>query len=425
MEDSSLQVLELPELLGRLREHERDFVALIDDDPQLKRRRGGLNGGLVIANARDELYRPEKLHQLLAKGIVYRKATLEVVSLPLVKMFNHDRCPASDAVSRQIIERGGHRITFPEKLDGTMVQLFDADGIVWLGTRSTLEGPEESPQLQLARSVLTRDAPDLLRPGTAGKCTLVFELVHPQTRQITRYGARESMVLVAIYDRLQWRYWRTADVIAFAKEHNLERPALLLADCETDILESEIQRLRTVLAGNTVLPEGSVVCFENEVQILHRVKVKMEAYLLRLSARSRITLKTVTQRIWHCPELHDWEAYRRQVAPEEELETLHKEHHDAVVMWLSRMKARRQSAETTAATFESEKGERLPELDQKRAAYLKDAVQWCKSRACQEFGLVMQRLRQRKLLLEDVMLTDPIYPGFREEVALSIKRHRD
>jgi hypothetical protein len=426
MGDSPHKVLELPELLGLMRDDERKVIALIDTDPKLKRRSGGRNGDLVIANARDDLHRPEKLHlhQMLAKGIVYRKATLEVVSLPLVKMFNHDKCPASDAVTRQIIEHGGYSITFPEKLDGTMIQLFDDDGIVCLGTRSTLEGSEESPQLELARSVLRRDAPHLLSPGSAGPRTLVFELVHPQARQITRYGARESMVLVAVYDRQQWRYWKTADVIAFAENLNLERPTRLIADCEAAALESGIERLRAALAGNTALPEGSVVCFEDDVQILHRVKVKMEAYLLRMSARSRITLKTVAQVVWHQPELHNWEAYRRQVAPDEELETLHKEHHDVIAAWLSRMKARHRAAETTVSTFENEKDGRMPESDKERIVYLKSAAQWCKSRCCPEFGLVMQRIRQGSLALEDVMLTNPIYPGFCKDVA-SRRRHRE
>jgi uncharacterized protein YceH (UPF0502 family) len=66
------------------------------DDSKLKRIIDVRNGGLVPANAREDLHRSDRFYHLLTKGIVYRKATLEVISLR-EKMFNHNMGPASDA----------------------------------------------------------------------------------------------------------------------------------------------------------------------------------------------------------------------------------------------------------------------------------------------------------------------------------------
>ncbi len=421
MEPRPIDTLELPALLATLRDHEREIVALIDSDPMLKRRPGGKDGALVIANSGAALYEAVHMHQLFAKGIVYRKETLEVVSMPLVKMFNHGLREHNDATTAEVVTRAGVRVVFPEKLDGTMIQLFAADGRVWFSTRSVLEGAqkeEEGPYIELARATLARDASHLLDPEIVGRRTLVFELIHPKTKQVTRYGARESMVLLSVYDQLEWRYWRTREVLALAEELGLERPAMLLGDADLG-LEEGVAALRHELADDPLLPEGSIVCFEDDTQLVHRVKVKMEAYLEEFSMRFNVTLKTVTQQVWSNPELHDWEAYRDWVAREgisdEEVEAFYKEHHDTFTAWLGRVEARHAGVLGKLAALEAALGS-LPEAPGERGAFFKAAAQWSRDHAGEDFALVMQRLRKGELALEDVMWNDPLYPGFRGEL---------
>src|ERR1019366_2026314 len=77
--------LRLDSLLDDLRDHPAAILAAIDADPMLLRR---VSGDLVLANASKALYTPCEEHQLFAKGIVYRRDPLRLVSLPLIKIYN-------------------------------------------------------------------------------------------------------------------------------------------------------------------------------------------------------------------------------------------------------------------------------------------------------------------------------------------------
>ncbi len=427
MNPQPIDTLELPVLLGMLRDHAREVIELIDSDPMLKRRPGGADGELVIANSGIGLYEPTAAHQLFAKGIVYERETLEFVSLPLVKMFNHGLREHNDATTAEVVARPGIRVVFPEKLDGTMIQLFAHAGNVWLSTRSVLEGgvrEQEGPYIKLARGLLERDAPHLLDPEVVGRRTLVFELVHPKTKQVTRYGGRESMVLLSVFDQLEWRYLPTSEVLGLAEELGLERPALLL-DGADYALEEGVAALRRELADDPVLPEGSIVCFEDGGQIVHRVKVKMEAYLEEFSMRFNVSLKTVAGQIWNRPELHDWDAYRDWVAREglsdEEVEAFYKEHHDTFTAWLGGVKTRHAGVLATRDALTAELGA-PPDDKAERGVFFKAAAAWAKEHAGEDFSLVMQRLRKGRLRLEDVMWADPLYPGFRGELNEVVRR---
>jgi hypothetical protein len=425
MENHPFEMLNLSELLSLLREHEHEIITLINTDPKIKRRFGGHNNSLVIANTCEELFKPEKLHHLFAKGIVYQKATLKLVSIPLVKMFNHGLCDHSDAISREIVEKGKDiLIMFPEKLDGTMIQLFIANDHVWLTTRSILEGGEESIYLKLARSILKQNASHILDPSTSDldHLTLIFELIHPKTKQFTLYNDREAMVLHSVYDQHKWHYWKTEDVIKFAKELNIEHSTLLLVE-DASNLERGIVNLRTLLAEDFTLPEGSIACFEDNAQIIHRVKIKMDAYLLAMSTKSQISLKIISEQIWDKPELHDWNTYRLNI--DEEVEKMHKIYHDLFMKWLSKIKTRYKLIMSIAETFENGDGGQLPESAKERLTYFKTAAQWLQlpSHQYNDFPLIMQRLRNGKLILEDVMQTDPIYPNLKNDI--KSKRHRE
>lgn len=427
--------LELPRLLAVLRCRERQIIGLIDADPKIKKRRGGCDGSLVIANAASSLTEPVSQHQLYAKGIVYRGATLELVSLPLVKMFNHGHREHNDATTREVAARDGIRVTFPHKHDGTMIQLFAADGRVWLSTRSVLEGDapfaagssntEETLYTDLARTALMRTAPRLLNPVAVGRRTLIFELIHPKTRQLTFYGTREDMVLISVYDQLRWRYWKTSDVIKFASDAGLAGPTLLIEEDGLQ-LDRGIDILRASLAGNPINCEGAVVCFEDDEEIVHRVKVKMDDYLRQLAIRRKVSLRKVVDRIWDKPELHEWDGYLAYIKEreklDEELEMVHKSYHDVFAEWLVGTRAHRAAIEVLAEACELEMGGRAPELNTaERSGYLKDAAKWCGRRAGKDFTLVMTRLRRGCLSLALVMTKDRsvLFGSEKENVALA------
>src|SRR5262245_12484249 len=77
--------LRLDHLLEDLRTRGADILRAIDSDPLLLKRQ---SGELVLANAGPMLFTPQQSHQLYAKGIVYRRDPFEVVSVPLVKIYN-------------------------------------------------------------------------------------------------------------------------------------------------------------------------------------------------------------------------------------------------------------------------------------------------------------------------------------------------
>ena len=72
-------------LLEELRTRGDEILRAIDADPLLLKRQ---SGSLVLANAGPMLFTPQHPHQLYAKGIVYRRNPFELVSLPLVKIYN-------------------------------------------------------------------------------------------------------------------------------------------------------------------------------------------------------------------------------------------------------------------------------------------------------------------------------------------------
>lgn len=49
---------------------------------------------------------------------------------------------------------------------------------------------------------------------------------------MTFYGAQEELVLLSVFERGPMRYWTMAQVEAFAREHGLRVPEVLLSDAE-------------------------------------------------------------------------------------------------------------------------------------------------------------------------------------------------
>lgn len=415
MQASPISTLDLDHLLGLLRDHPEQTLRLIDEDPKLKRRE--LSNGLVIANASASLFEPVCEHQLLAKGIVYARDPLRLVSLPLVKMFNHGLREHSDATSQALVARPDVRMIYPEKLDGTMVQYFGFEGRTYLTTRSILEGTEvgedESIYLRLAREQIATAHPELLDPEALQGLSLIFELIHPRTKQVTNYGADKRMVLLSVFDHSDCTYWSNQRVFEWADRRGISRAKMLLGDVA---LLDGVAQLHEQLATDPDVPEGSIVCFERGDRIVHRVKVKTADYLELFAARYKITYKGVVQMLWEDATLRDWGAFLAHLIEkgqsEEEVEAFYREHFDAFTQWYARVEA---SHERLRAAYDELTGVVgvEPEGGEARRVWFKALAGACRERHPEDFAMVMNWARKGGLSLEQVMWQDLPYPGFR------------
>jgi hypothetical protein len=333
--------------LEELRSRGPDILSRIDADPLLVKRE---SGGLVLANAGPMLFTPQEPHQLFAKGIVYRRDPLELVSLPLVKIYNlgerdvsaHDIAGLADEAVH-----GAHaRLRFLRKFDGTLIQWFQHGGRVYLTTRGMIEGAaaagpqdEDAPAragnfdyLGAARRIAAQRYPAILepRPELDG-LTLVFEFLHPETRVITDYGDRQDLVLLAAFDRRDYRYLPYPDVLALAAGLGLT-----VVDEFTPVgvtLAEQLDALLASFAGTD--QEGAVIVIEHGNRVVYRVKVKSPDYLRVLKLVVTCTYARTVEMIDAHPEWAGWadmEAHLRALGREqvpEEVLGFWREHYEA------------------------------------------------------------------------------------------------
>ena len=200
----------------------RDVLRAIDADPLLLKREGC---GLVLANASKELYTPQQEHQLYAKGIVFRRDPYRLVSLPLIKIYNLGERNVTAADLAALASGPNVRLHFLRKFDGSLIQVFRAEGRVWFTTRGMIEGAyvrgggedgeggEKFDYLGAARRLAEERYPQLLAdPHLLDGRTLLFELIHPDSPKITDYGDRADLVLIAAFNQKQIGYLPYAEV---------------------------------------------------------------------------------------------------------------------------------------------------------------------------------------------------------------------
>ncbi|HEV3439649.1 MAG TPA: hypothetical protein VG122_19955 [Gemmata sp.] len=341
--------LRLDHLLEELRSRGSEILAAIDADPVLIRRQAG---SLVIANAGAELFTPQEQHQLFAKGIVYRRDPFEVVSLPLVKIYNLGEKDVSAADLAGLSDEPGARLHFLRKFDGTMIQRFQFDGRVYFTTRGMIEGgptigvqDEDAPAnaqqfdfLGTARRLASLRYPELCEPRSEFEgLTLVFEFIHPETRIITNYGERQDLILLACFDRREWRYRTYAEVKELATTHSLTAVDELIPAGHT--LGEQIDTLLASIAGTD--QEGTVIVIEHGHRVIYRVKVKSPDYLRVLKLVVTCTYAKTMEMVEAHPEWTGWadmelhlRGLGREQVPEEVLE-FYREHYDTHAGYLA------------------------------------------------------------------------------------------
>jgi hypothetical protein len=361
--------LRLDHLLEELRTRGADILRAIDTDPLLLKRQ---SGELVLANAGPMLFTPQQPHQLYAKGIVYERDPFRLVSLPLVKIYNLGEKDVSVADLTGIAAgEGNARLHFLRKLDGTLLQRFQHNGRVYFTTRGMIEGgpcygaqDEDAPErlkgfdfLGTARRIARERYPALIEPRPEFEnLTLVFEFLHPETRVITNYGEREDLVLLACFDRADFRYRTFTEVKELAAAHGFAHVDEFTPPGHT--LGEQIEGLLGSIAGTD--QEGTVITIEHGHRVVYRVKVKSPDYLRVLKLVVTCTYARVVEMIDAHPEWEAWgdmeshlRALGRERVPEEVLD-FYREHYDAFAAYIADCERLRAWATEVAARVRAE-----------------------------------------------------------------------
>jgi hypothetical protein len=309
---------------------------------------------------------------LFAKGVVYRREPFELVSLPLVKIYNLGERDVSVADLAGIAAGpGAARLHFLHKLDGTLVQRFQHDGRVYFTTRGMIEGgpsygaaDEDAPDrvkgfdfLGTARRIAEAKYPALCaaRPEFEA-VTLVFEFLHPETRVITDYGPRQDLVLLACFDRADYRYRTYAELRQLAAAHGLTAVDEFAPPGAT--LGAQIEALLASVAGTD--QEGTVIAIEHGRRVVYRVKVKSPDYLRVLKLVVTCTYARVAEMIDGHPEWRGWadmDAHLRGLGREqvpEEVLGFYREHFEAFAAYRADCERLRAWALDAAARLRAE-----------------------------------------------------------------------
>jgi hypothetical protein len=391
--------LRLDELLQALRDRQEELLAAIDADPLLMKK---VSGDLVLANASKELFTPQHEHQLFAKGVVYRRNPYRLVSLPLVKIYNLGEREVTVADLHRLRDEGPTQTRFLHKLDGSLVQAFRHDGRVHFTTRGMIEGAVRSRNcdeggpdfdyLGTVRALARRryaallDAAELLEGRT-----LILEFIHPETRIITDYGPRESLVLLAAFDHARYRYLPHDELAALGAAHGLETVEVLTPAGET--LDHQIADLLRGLAGTD--REGTVLNFERAGAVIYRVKIKSPDYLRLLRAMTLCTYDRTVQLVDGHPEWRRWEdcetylhGLGRDEAPEEVM-PYYRRYYETFVAYRADCERLRAWAQRQVERIEQALGGRGADPKQHRKAFAALAMK------CPHSGLVFAALDGR------------------------------
>ncbi len=362
--------LRLDRLLADLRDRQEEILAAIDADPLLIKR---ASGGLVLANASHALFTPQARHQLYAKGIVYRREPYRLVSLPLIKIYNVGERNVRVSDLSILSAEPNVRLRFLRKMDGSLIQVFRADGRVWFTTRGMIEGArwradendeEELPgfdYLANAREMAQRLYPRLLDdPEVLNGRTMIFELIHPQARIVTNYGDRADLIFLACFDHQRMAYLDHDQVCGLGTRYGLTVVEALSPSGEG--LEAQIDGLLAQLAGTD--EEGSVICFEARGEVIYRVKVKSPEYLQLMRIMAFCTYDRTVEILDAKPNIRTWDDFKAFLQEQgsdrvpEEVLVYYREHWDQLQRYLANLERLRQWAMSECERIDSELGGR-------------------------------------------------------------------
>ncbi|MEO1273299.1 MAG: metallophosphoesterase, partial [Myxococcota bacterium] len=217
--------LRLDRLLESLHRQPEAILSRIDGDAMLLKREGVTPHGqtMVIVNASKSLFTPQHTHQLYAKGLVYTREPWRPVSIPFLKIYNLGERDDTRALAVELSRQEGVTAHFNDKLDGTMVQSCCIASQVVLTTRGTFDLADPATSgfdyLGEARRLLHTQSPGALDPDQVQGRTLLWELIHPESRLVTDYGDRKALILTGAVDHRdrEPRYVTRSELEALAR----------------------------------------------------------------------------------------------------------------------------------------------------------------------------------------------------------------
>lgn len=164
-----------------------------------------------------------------------------------------------------------------EKLDGSMITVFNTFGR-W---RTATRGSFTSPQAQWAQTRVDALAAELDSIPFMHTWTLIFEAVYPENRVVVDYGGREGLYLLAARSLSSGHYAPWSWVQHLADRLGVPTPVVY------DKLDT-VEGIRRALDGMTYNEEGFVAVFADE----SRFKFKSAAYLEMHRAVAGLSFKT-------------------------------------------------------------------------------------------------------------------------------------
>lgn len=144
---------------------------------------------LVLFNYSDQctFERAWDEYTLAARGIIFEKATGQIVARPFGKFFNYEEQPLSNDRKLEITDG---RYCLQEKLDGSLGIIYWWKGKWNVATRGSFTSDQALRATQmLSNYCFDRGVQDL---------TYLVEIIYPENKIIVPYGNRESLVLLAI-----------------------------------------------------------------------------------------------------------------------------------------------------------------------------------------------------------------------------------
>lgn len=233
-------------------------------------------------------------------------------------------------------------VYFYVKEDGTNIRPYwnPASNRVEFATRSMLTGfTDEDFNFnfgEAARRIAKEKYPALLDKNFVSEFSLVFELIHPDSRIITNYGDTKDLVLLAGFDLIEdcrelprWELEKLRETDGF----NLSKYYLMVSNTQFD---EALETLPSLWAGTD--QEGTVATFirTSTGEPLYRLKIKNKEYLEMLRLSRYCTLKR-TRELIETHGLTSWKEVRDRLyeAPSmnEELEMAYKVHYDRYHAW--------------------------------------------------------------------------------------------
>lgn len=282
----------IPSIMENLTNNPGDLIQKVEADEDMKKDR---RGSLTLANAGKGLPSPKENHHIPCKGLVYDKDTGRVVSLPYPKMFNMGECEDNITLTNSLLNDPEVLVWFPRKEDGTLIQVFGYGGEIYFSTRGVLEGSighqrltngtgsnddEVNPNMDFieeAKRILDLDNNPKLKEDLQ-HLTLIFELICPESKVVTNYGSWRKLILTGVINRSVEPFFYTSfpDLVAYAKLRGLEAVERLMPPVPGP---QAMEKVLFLQKWEHDLLEGSVLQFEKDGKVLHRVKVKTNKYL--------------------------------------------------------------------------------------------------------------------------------------------------